>query len=281
MEVGCGINDIGLLQIALQLLQEPLLFRDVAHDVQLVVLSLQTKQLPGVKQEVESVVGVRGLKRVAELETVLVEAEEVEAFAMEIAIELVSMASEAALVQMAPHGGHRLDELRVAKLVADDAPQVFVDSKQTDGLQVWQHIEEDRARFLSGREHMVQQSLHLLFLELVYGYECRRRVEQHLHTMRVGIRQVDGLQCLTEIGSHRDTTLHDVRLVDDGLFLARHVEQGKGKRALPDAYGHFPLVHHLAFITLATQTANSATAIRARMIFVSLLFICIIACKGR
>ena len=174
-----------------------------------------------------------------------------------------------------------MDELHIGKLIADDAPQVFVDSKQTDSLQVRQYIEESCARFLSGREHMVQQILNLLLLKLVYGHERRRRVEQHSYTMCVGSRQVDGLQRFAEIGSHRDAALYDVWFVDYGLLLTRHVEQGKGERILSDTYGHFPFVHHLAFITLAIQTANSATAIRARMIFVSLLLNCITVCKGR
>ena len=57
VEVGCRIYNISILQESLQFLEQPFLFRDVAYNMQLVVLRLQLQLLPYVEQEVERVVG--------------------------------------------------------------------------------------------------------------------------------------------------------------------------------------------------------------------------------
>ena len=79
-------------------------------------------------------------KRIAELETVLLEAEYVELAFVEVGIELVAMARETTLVEIASDRCHRLDEDHIVELVAENSAEVFVDGKETDGLQIGQHI---------------------------------------------------------------------------------------------------------------------------------------------
>lgn len=132
LEIGSRVDDESLLQITLQLLEEPIAFRDVTNDVHLVVNGLQLQLLPDVKQEVEGIVGMGGLEAVAELKAVLLEAEDVELLVVEIAIELVAMACKAALVEMMPYGRHRVDELYIVEAVIDGPLNILADSKETD-----------------------------------------------------------------------------------------------------------------------------------------------------
>ena len=123
--------------------------------------------LPDIEEEVEGIVGMTGLKRVAELETVLLETEQVEVLAVEIAVELVAMSCETALVKMAPYGCHRLDILHMVELVIDDVVQVFVDGKEADGLQVRQHVMAHDALFMSSGEGMIEERLDIFLLKLL------------------------------------------------------------------------------------------------------------------
>ena len=140
LEIGSRIHDIGIMQILLQFLKEPFLLRDVAHDMQLVVLAFQAELLPHIHEEIESIAAMVDFKRIAELETVLLEAEYVELAFVEVGIELVAMARETTLVEIAPDWCHRLDEDHVVELVAENSAEVSVDGKETDGLQIGQHI---------------------------------------------------------------------------------------------------------------------------------------------
>ena len=53
VEVGRGIDDIGVLQEFLQFCLQPFLFWYFAYDMQLVVLGLQTQLFPYIEQEIE------------------------------------------------------------------------------------------------------------------------------------------------------------------------------------------------------------------------------------
>ena len=220
-----------------------------------------------------------GLKRVAVLEAVLLETEQVKAFAVEIAVEFVAMPRKTALVEMMPDRCHRLDMLHMVKLVVDHVVQIFVDGKETDGLLVGQHVITHDVLFLSSGEGMVEECLDIFLLKLLDRHQHLRGVQQHVGTVDGSIDQEVALEGLAQIDSHRDTGFHDVRLIDDGLHRVRGVEQGEGEAVSPDAYGDFPFVHHLALITLATQTANSPAAITASMILISRLLLCISAAK--
>ena len=104
MEIGCGIDHVGFLDIAFQLLDQTFLFGDIAHKMELVVLGLQTELFPDVKQVVEGIVGMTGLKRVAVLETVLLETEQVDVLTVEISVEFIARTCETALVKVMPYG---------------------------------------------------------------------------------------------------------------------------------------------------------------------------------
>ena len=97
----------------------------------------------------------------------------------------------------------------------------------------------------------------------------------------ISVGQDVALESLAQIDSHRDTSLHDIRLEYDGLNRVRGVEHGEREAVSPDAYGDFPFVHHLTLITLATQTANSPAAMTASIILISRLLLCISAAKIR
>ena len=75
-----------------------------------------------------------GLKRVAVLETVLLETEQVEVLTVEISVEFIARTCETALVKVMPYGGHRLDILHMVELIVKHTVQVFVDGEQTDYL---------------------------------------------------------------------------------------------------------------------------------------------------
>ena len=102
--------------------------------MQLVVHGVEPQLFPYVDDEVEGVASMAGVKDVAEAEPVLLEDEQMYLACLEAGIELVEVAGEAALVQMAPHWGHRVDELYVVVTVADNAIQIFVDREDAYGL---------------------------------------------------------------------------------------------------------------------------------------------------
>ena len=267
------------MQILLQFLQEPLGLRDVTHDMQFVVLTLQTELFPHVEQEVEGIAAVVGLERIAELEAVLLEAEDVDVTLVEIGVELVAMTSVAALVEIAPDGSHRLDEDHIFELVAEHASEILVDGKDTDALQVGQDVVEDGALFLAGREGVVEDRGNGFLLELFYGNEHGWCVDEHLGPTGVDGHQVGRLEGLAEVGSHRDAALDDIGFVEVGPLRIGEVGHRKREGVPPDAYNHLSLVHYRALVMLATQRTNSPTAITASMMLISRLLICISAAK--
>ena len=274
MEVSRGINYISLLQETPEFLQQPFVFWNITDDVHLVVLWLQMELFPHVEQEIEGIVGVGDLKTVAELKTVLLETEEVELAAMEITIEFVAVPGKTALVEMVPDGCHRLDELHLTEAVGEHTMEIFVDGKETDGLQVRQYVKEnDTFRWARGKG-MVEKHFHIFFLELFDGHKHGRCIYQHLQAL---IARRGGLEGLTQIGCHGDAALDDIGFINQRALLVRSVERREGKRVLSNAYDHLFLFHHSHI--LATHMANSPAAIRARRIFVCLSLSLITGCK--
>ena len=170
MEVGSGIDEVGLLHIAFEFLQQSILIGDVTHKMDLVVLGIESQLLPYVKQEVERITEMGCLKGVGELKSVLLKTEDVQLFLVETAIELVTTTSEAALVEMMPDGCHRLDELHTLITVIEHLVQILIDCKDADGVEGWQHIVEyDASLLVLGREAVIQQCLNEWLIKLING----------------------------------------------------------------------------------------------------------------
>ena len=136
VELGFGVDDIDALQAFLQVGEQRLPFVDTAEDVEFVVAGVHAQQLPHVKDEIGGVEWRHDFIMVAELEAVLPEAEDLHFVVVEIGVELVSAAAEAAMVHVAPHGLHERQYPDVVEMVVDDHVQVLVEWKQRDGVLV-------------------------------------------------------------------------------------------------------------------------------------------------
>ncbi len=191
--------------------------------MQLVVEHIHPQLLPDIDDEIKGILCLRCLKVVTELKTVLLEGKKTELTAIERGVELIEVASETALVHMAPDGCHSVDELHIGISVVDHAVQVFVDGEETDRLQVGQHVEEYLPRLLTRGEGINIEVVDVLLLKLFDGHEHRRGVEHHLHPFHVCRRQGGSLQGLPQIGSHRDAAFHHIGLIAEWLFLVSRV----------------------------------------------------------
>ena len=84
------------------------------------------------------------------------------------------------------------------------------------------------------------------------------------------------MMCLSQVGCHRDASLHVVGLVCDGVFLIVSIHHGETHAGAAEAYNE--LVHLSSFfypppIMLAMQRTASSSAIQARIIFMSRLLV--------
>ena len=184
------------------------------------------KLFPDIEQEVERIVGMTDLKRVAVFEAVLLEAEQVEVLAVEISVELVAGASEAALVKMVPYGCHRLDILHMVEPVVKHAVQIFVDGKEADGFQIGQYVvAHDVLHLFFCRESIIEERFDVVFIKLLDGNQHLWGIQQHVGMVEVRCHYV--LECLAQVNGHCDACLHDVWLIDDGLCRVRRIERGE------------------------------------------------------
>ena len=262
LEVGYGVDGVGLLQIAFQFLKQLLLLGEVAHDMHLVVLGVEAQLFPHVKQEIEGIVGMTGLETITELKTVLLETENIELFAMEITIELATTTCETALVQMVPYGCHSLDELDIVKAVGDHPVQILVDGKETYRIQVGQHVIKDLPPLLTGRKTVTENRLHLVLAEPFDRNEHRGRIEQNLGpTGGVGY-QFGQLQSLAEISRQGDAAFDDIGFKDNGALPVGSVCMRKGKRALSNADDDSLLARYFHFGCKVTNNFGNCKIIR-------------------
>ena len=118
---------------------------------------------------------------IAEPEPVLLEAEHVEPMLMEIAVELMSVSIEAALMQMTPHCGHGGDNVYILKMVVNNQPQVLVHGKHGNGIQPWQYIVVHYSRFLAW-ECVVVNLFHILLFEAFHRHHQYVGVDHHPDT---------------------------------------------------------------------------------------------------
>ena len=246
----------------------------------LVVMGIESQLLPNVKQEIERIAEMGCLEGVGKLKPVLLETEDVQLLLVETAIELITMTSEAALVEMMPDGRHRLDELHAFETVIDYLVQILIDGKEADGVQGWKHIVEyDAFLLVLGGETVKEQRLNEWLFKLLDGYQHRWGIDKHLSLldMRVGNYQVGTFESLAEIGRHGDAALHDVGLKAQRASGVGNIECREGERVSPYPYINLLTFH---FHTLATHIAKSPAATKARMIFVCLSLICITGDKG-
>ena len=245
-----------------------------------VVMGIESQLLPNVKQEIECIAEMGCLEGVGKLKPVLLETEDVQLLLVETAIELITMTSEAALVEMMPDGRHRLDELHAFETVIDYLVQILIDGKEADGVQGWKHIVEyDTFLLVLGGETVKEQRLNEWLFKLLDGYQHRWGIDKHLSLldMRVGNYQVGTFESLAEIGRHGDAALHDVGLKAQRASGVGNIECREGERVSPYPYINLLTFH---FHTLATHIAKSPAATKARMIFVCLSLICITGDKG-
>ncbi len=243
-------------------------------------MGIESQLFPYIKQEIERIAEMGCLEGVSKLKSVLLETEDVQLLLVETAIELITVTSETALVEMMPDGRHRLDELHTFKTVIEYLVQILVDSKETDGIESRQHIVEyDAFLFVLGRETVIEQRLNECLFELLDGYQNRWGIDKHLSLLDVGVgsHQVSTFEGLAEIGRHRDTALHDVGLKAQWASGVANIECREGERVSPYPYIDLLTFH---FHTLATHIAKSPAATKARMIFVCLSLICITGDKG-
>jgi len=223
VEFHSRVADIDLLQILFQFVSEQLLVGYFAREVQLIVEHIHPQLFPDVDDEVEGIVGMACLEGVAELEAVLLEGKQTELAIVEGGVEFVEVASETALVLMAPDGCQGMDELCVVVTVSDDAIQVFVHREEAHRLQVGQHIEEHLPRLLSRGKGIGVEVVDGLLLKLLNGNEHRQRVEHHLYPFDICRWQGSRLQGLPQVGSHRDAAFHHVRLMMERMLLVGRV----------------------------------------------------------
>ena len=127
----------------MELVEQRLLFRYIAHEVHLVVFLLQIQLMPDVEQEVEGVGAMAGIEAVMELEAVLLETEHVQPLVVKVTKEFRAHASEAALMELTPHGHHGTEVVRLREMVVDDGLQVAVDGIQRHAAQVGHDAGED------------------------------------------------------------------------------------------------------------------------------------------
>ena len=93
---------------------------------------------------------------------------------------------------------------------------------------------------------MVEECFDVAFLKLLDGHQHLGGVQQYVGTVDISLDHDVALEGLAQIDGHRDTCLHDVRRIYDGLLRVRGVEHGEGEIVSPDAKGYFPFVHHLS-----------------------------------
>ena len=239
IEVGRGIDDIGVLQELLQFCQQPFLIGYLANDVQLVVLRLQAQLLPHIEQEVERIVGTTHLEGVAELKPVLLETEDVEVLLVEIAIQLMARASIAALMQMTPHGRDGCDDLHILEMVVNHQSQVLVHRKHSYRIEVGQHVKAHRVLLLLG-EGATVHLVDILLVKQFHRHHQHVGVEHHPHSGWWVQQQVGCLKRLAQVGCHRYAALDDIRFVDDVFLILRHLR--KRHRTAPYADGESLLV---------------------------------------
>ena len=157
------------------------------------------------------------------------------------------MPSETALVEMMPYGRHRLNELHLLKALAKHLVQIFVDGKDTNGIEGGQYVVKHGALLLVlHREAVVEERLDEGLFELFYGNQQRWGVNDHLSLLDVAVRdhQFRTLEGLAEIGRHRDATLHDIGFKVQWACGVGDIVRRKGKRAFPDADGDLSSIHY-------------------------------------
>ena len=154
-----------------------------------------------------------GFKRVAELKSVLLEAEDVESLLVEIAVELMPVASKAALVQVSPHRRYGCHYLHILKMVVNHQPQVFVHGKHRHRIQVGQHVIIYRILLLL-RIGMAVHCLDVFLVENLYGHHQHVSIDDHSHSWRGVQQQVGRLKRLAQVGCHRHTALYHIGLVN-------------------------------------------------------------------
>ena len=217
----------------MQFLQQPVLIRNLAQDMDLVVLRLQVQLLPDVEQEEDGIVGTCGIKRVAELKPVLLERADVELLVVEKAVDLAAMARETPLVQIGPYGCHGMQELYIVEMVGEHHQQVFVDAEDTDGIQRGEHVVTHNVFFAFG-EGMQIEGGGVGFLKLFDGHHQHGGVDQYARRGQVDGTRV-GSEGFAEVGGHRDAALHDVGLMLHGLLCIGGVCDGKRQRVVAHA----------------------------------------------
>ena len=148
----------------MKLFEQAILVRDIAYDVQFVMNRVELQLVPHVEQEEQRVVRVLCQEGVAELETVLLEGEHLQLLLVEIAVEFVTIARVAALMQVTPNGSHRHDDLHGREVVINHELQVSVHGEHSHGIQVGQHIEEHAILLVAG-ESVVVEFFHLILIE--------------------------------------------------------------------------------------------------------------------
>ena len=106
----------------------------------LVLMGVENQMFPHVEKEIDGIHVTVCVEGVAELETVFVEADNVEALVVKIAIEFATIACETALVEMIPDRRTRHHHLHITEVVVDYQLQILVDTKYRHSIQSWQDI---------------------------------------------------------------------------------------------------------------------------------------------
>ena len=168
------------------------------------------------------------IKRVAELKAVLLETEDMKLLAVEVAIQLVAMTSKATLMQLAPNrckGMHKVIGTR--KTVLDNSIQILVDGEDANGLQVGQYVVQYYTLFLTRRVRIRKERFHVVLVELFDGYQQRRGIYHDKNLGSILVYIVACLECLAQIGRHRDTATNHVRTIVDGVHGVGNIEGGE------------------------------------------------------
>jgi hypothetical protein len=83
---------------------------------------------------------VRRIEGVTELKPMLLKRENLQLLVVEIAEELIAVASETALMKITPYRSHEMDEPDIGKTVGEYHLQVFIDAEEGYGVRIGKHI---------------------------------------------------------------------------------------------------------------------------------------------
>ena len=204
-------------------------------------MGIELQLLPNVKQEIDGIFPVSHLVTVGETKALLVKAKNVQLLVVKISIEFPVLSLQPTLLEIIPyrHAHGRIAHL--LEMVFDDQLEVFVDREYRHCVLGRHHFLDERGR-VALLKSVTVEGRQVFLLELLYRHQQGRSVQQH---SRLGIslaKKFTVQESLSQIGGHRYTALHRVRLIPHTLFTAT-VHYRETQRLISHTY-HQPGLDH-------------------------------------